>query len=143
MGGYTVAIWIEPPSALWPDGAAIQLQRDFRRRVGALTWARFAQDLIPWAAREYVVRGRDEGGAGELLLGGAEGEEAFEDPAASGSSPGLGPCVVCERAGKLRLYVGEATPVALCDRCGRSRTALLATARAAKRVRLALARTRG
>ncbi len=136
-GGYTVAIWLEPPGDLWPAAKPVQLQRDFRRRAAALTWARFAYDLIPWASRDFVVRGWDEEGRGELVVGGADGEGSFDDAGAPGAAEPPRECVVCARGGRLRLYVADALPVWLCDRCGRSRTALLATARAARVARAA------
>lgn len=135
---YTAAIWLELPREAWPDGKAVQLQRDFGRRVAALTWAKFAYDLIPWATREYVVRGWDEDGRGELVVGGDEGAGSFEDPSAPAATEAPRECVVCARGGRVRVYVADAAPVWLCDRCARSKTALLATARAARVARAAV-----
>ncbi len=136
-GGYTVAIWLEPPGDLWPAAKPVQLQRDFRRRVAALTWARFAHNLIPWASRDFVVRGWDEEGRGELVVGDGEAEASFEDGGAPAGPERQWECVVCVRAGHVRVYVADAPPVSLCDRCARTRPALLATVRAARVARAA------
>ena len=143
-GGYTVAIWLEPPADLWPAANAVQLQRDFRRRVAALTWARFAYDLIPWTSRDFVVRGWDEEGRGEVVVGDGEAEASFADSGAPAGPERKWECVVCTRPGNVRVYVADAPPVSLCDRCARTRPALLATLRAARvaRVGVAVARAR-
>jgi hypothetical protein len=138
--GYTVAIWLEPSREVWPTAKHVQLQRDFGRRVAALTWAMFARELIPWATGEFVVRGWDDDGHGELIVGGADEPQSFEDPSTPLEAERGGECVVCGRRAALRVYVAEAPPVSLCDRCGRTKSALLATVRAVQVARVSLSR---
>lgn len=138
--GYTVAIWLEPPPEAWPTAKHVQLQRDFGRRVAAPTWATFARELIPWTTGEFVVRGWDDEGHGELIVGGADEPQSFDDPSAPVEAERGGECVVRARRAALRVYVVEGPPVSLCDRCGRTKTALLATVRAVNLMRPAIVR---